>query len=171
MALIRSSLLVIWMTSAWRPGISKALITPSRAGERQHVPDLHAPREGERRQREGLQHGQGLGHDDQLAAGKAVGRDPAQRSQGEHGDLRAEPCGAEQKFRMGQAIHQPALRHVLHPGADQRDDLAADEEAEIAVPQGAKRVWKPAGRKFRGQRQAGSSPNCYRRRSHPHLPG
>src|ERR1022692_818334 len=30
MALIRSSRLVIWITSAWRPGMSKALITPSR---------------------------------------------------------------------------------------------------------------------------------------------
>ena len=30
MALMRSSLLVIWITSAWRPGMSKALITPSR---------------------------------------------------------------------------------------------------------------------------------------------
>src|ERR1035437_6999443 len=29
MALMRSSLLVIWITSAWRPGMSKALITPS----------------------------------------------------------------------------------------------------------------------------------------------
>src|SRR5665647_2686146 len=29
MALIRSSLLVIWITSAWRPGMSKALITRS----------------------------------------------------------------------------------------------------------------------------------------------
>ena len=123
------------------------------AGEREHVPDLHAAGEGEGRQREGLQHRQGLSDDDHLAAGKAVGRDPAQRSQGEHGDLRAEPCGPEQKLGVGQAVDQPALRHVLHPGADQRDDLAADEQAEIAVPQGAEGVRNAAGRKFRGQRQ------------------
>ena len=140
------------------------------AGEREHVPDLHATGEGEGRQGERLQHGQRLCHDDHLAAGKTVGRDPAQRSQGEHGDLGAEPCGPEQKFRVGEAVHQPALRHVLHPGADQRDDLAADEEAEIAVPQGSKGVRNAAGRKLRGQRQGWILPELWRRNPHTHLP-
>jgi hypothetical protein len=34
---------------------------------------------------------------------------------------------------MSQLINQPKLRHVLHPGADERYELSRNEELKIAV--------------------------------------
>src|SRR5579875_1852737 len=39
---------------------------------------------------------------------------------------------------MAQPQHQPSLRHYLHPGPDQRGELAEEEQAEIAMAQRAK---------------------------------
>ena len=53
------------------------------------------------------------------------------------GNLSRESDYAEQECRTRHAIDEPGLRDVLHPGADQRDELAAEEELEIAMAQGA----------------------------------
>jgi len=76
-----------------------------------------------------------------LFSRSAVGRQSAQRPQREDRDLRAEPGCAEQQLRVCQAVDKPTLGDVLHPGPDERDDLTGDEEAKIAVPQGAEGVW------------------------------
>ena len=53
---------------------------------------------------------------------------------------------AEVEGRIGQRQHEPAERHRLHPGADQRCALAGDEQPEVAVRQGAGPERRPSGR-------------------------
>ena len=54
-------------------------------------------------------------------------------------DLRREPDGAEQRGRSGEPVDQPGLRHRLHPGADERDQLSRDEETIVGRPEGSNR--------------------------------
>jgi hypothetical protein len=49
---------------------------------------------------------------------------------------------------MSQLINQPKLRHVLHPGADERYELSRNEELKIAVLHRAKA--RGTGREARG---------------------
>ena len=44
---------------------------------------------------------------------------------------------AEDEGRVAQFVNEPTLRDALHPGADQRDKLAEEEEPVIAMAQGA----------------------------------
>ena len=57
-------------------------------------------------------------------------------------DLAGETDQPQQDGRAGQPVDQPRLRHGLHPGADQRDELAAEEELEVPVFQCAQRGWE-----------------------------
>ena len=62
----------------------------------------------------------------------------------EYGDLAGEAHRAQQEGRVGHAIDQPRLRDRLHPGADQRNQLAGKEQLEVAMAECA-----------HGQRQSG----------------
>lgn len=44
---------------------------------------------------------------------------------------------AQKKRRSRQTIDEPGLRHRLHPGADQRNDLPDEEEPIVAVLKGS----------------------------------
>src|SRR5262249_1359818 len=83
---------------------------------------------------------------------EAVGREAAQRAQREDCNLRAEPRGPQQEFRMRETVNQPPLRRVLHPGADEGNDLPANEEPEIAMPQCAEGMWHARRRSTRTER-------------------
>ena len=65
-----------------------------------------------------------------------VGHNAAQRSDQKHGELAGESDRAQQQRGPGQAIDQPCLGHPLHPGADQRNELSAEEKLEVAMAQG-----------------------------------
>ena len=65
----------------------------------------------------------------------AIGRDPAQWGKKKYRDLTGKSHRPQQQRRTRQPIDQPRLRHALHPGADQRDQLAAEEELEVAMTQ------------------------------------
>ena len=41
---------------------------------------------------------------------------------------------AEQKLRVSDLVDIPAHRSLLHPGADERDELAPEEQPIIAMP-------------------------------------
>src|SRR5262249_59078973 len=43
---------------------------------------------------------------------------------------------SEPERRVRQLEHEPGLADTLHPGADQRDELAGDEQPEVAVGEG-----------------------------------
>jgi hypothetical protein len=56
---------------------------------------------------------------------------------------------------MREAVDEPGLGYVLHPGTDQRDDLTGSEEAEVAVAQRAKGLLDTM--RFAGGRDSGGS--------------
>src|SRR6185503_10474918 len=55
-------------------------------------------------------------------------------------DLARESHQPEQHRRAREPVHEPAQRDLLHPGAGQGDDLTAQEQPEVAVPQRAEAV-------------------------------
>jgi hypothetical protein len=59
-------------------------------------------------------------------------------------DLTGEPRHAEQELRPGQPVDKPARRNTCDPGADEGNALTAEEEAEVAMLQGARQA--PRGR-------------------------
>src|SRR5690349_22490357 len=64
----------------------------------------------------------------------AIGDGAAQGRKDEHRNPVGEPNDAQQQWGTGETIHQPALRHSLHPGSDQGDDLTAGEQPVVPVP-------------------------------------
>jgi hypothetical protein len=107
-------------------------------GEHQHHPRRHDPGADDRRERGGLEQHERLGGQDQPALVDAV-HDHARREREERD--RHELAEAEQpehERRGGEPVHEPALRHALHPCADHRDQLAGPEQAEIAVAERSK---------------------------------
>jgi hypothetical protein len=73
-------------------------------GEREDVPDLHAAREHQRRERQRKNHRRGLcDHQDAMAV-VAIGNAAADRGQEEHGNLAGESGDAEQRRRPCQTI-------------------------------------------------------------------
>src|ERR1700691_1603176 len=80
-------------------------------------------------------HRRDLRADDDAMAIPAVCRHAANGSEQEHGYLPRETYDAQKERRSRQAINQPGLRNVLHPGADKRDQLSAEEKLEVAMPQ------------------------------------
>ena len=76
-----------------------------------------------------------LGHDERLALGQRIGDEAAEEPEGEDGQELAGRGYAERERIVGQLQDEPALGNGLHPGAHQRDELAGEEEAEVAVPE------------------------------------
>src|SRR5512142_2429795 len=74
--------------------------------------------------------------------GVSVADDASDSAQAKDRDLRCESHDAEQGCRSRQAIHQPAQRHLLHPRATDRNELAGKIEPVIAMAQRPpKRRW------------------------------
>ena len=78
-------------------------------------------------------HGRNLGADHDSLPIEPVRHDAAQRRYQEHGNLAGESDCAQQQRRAGLAINQPRLCNILHPGADQGDELSAEEKLEVTV--------------------------------------
>ena len=127
-----SSRPTIWKVSAWRPGASKtsAVLEERRAGRR---PSLEAA-EHEDGERCGEDHRDRLSPDHELAVVDPVGDDAGEEAEDREGDEAAEGEQADGDRRAGQLDHEPGERDVLHPGAADRDHLAGEEEAVVAVP-------------------------------------
>ncbi len=66
-----------------------------------------------------------------------VGDDAGYRREEENWNLVDEGNNAKQPGGTSEAINEPVLSDILHPGADQGDELAAEEQLKIAMPQGA----------------------------------
>ena len=54
--------------------------------------------------------------------------------------LACERRDAEHRRRSGQPVDEPRLSHRLHPGADERDELAAEEELVVAMTERAEQL-------------------------------
>jgi hypothetical protein len=72
-----------------------------------------------------------------LAAVEPVNPDAGKGREEKCGNLPGKADRAQQQRRAGEAIDQPTGGDARHPGADERDALAAEEEAEVAMAQGA----------------------------------
>ena len=132
-------------TKAWRAGMSKALISPWKRLSARTCQMLIDAGERQPRQRRRLEHGEDLGDHQQPVAVPAVDEDAGEGGEQERGDLPGEADQAEQERRAGQPVDQPAGRDPRHPGADQRDGLAGEEEPVVAMVQGAQHEAEPAG--------------------------
>ena len=106
-------------------------------GEHENLPHLHDLEQGEPGQRAGQQHGSDLGSDHDAMAAVPVGHQAAHGREQKHGNLAGEIDRTQQRRRPGEPVHQPGLRHGLHPGADQRNDLPREEQPEVAMAQRA----------------------------------
>ncbi len=112
------------------------------------MPYLDHPGEGERRQDKGQNHGGNLGGNHNSLPVVVVGHDAAERGDEKYRELTGETDRTQQKRRPGQAIDQPRLGNGLHPGSNQRNELAAEEKLEVPVAQGAQgrgQLNRPAG--------------------------
>ena len=70
----------------------------------------------------------------------AVGEHARHGGQEETGDLAAKAHQPQQERRVGQPVDEPDHGHLLHPGADQGDALAEEEQPEVAIFHGPKKV-------------------------------
>jgi hypothetical protein len=102
-------------------------------GEHVGEPDDLGAGEGEHGQHSRDAHRRALGHHHLAAVVEAVGDDAGdQPEHGERGEA-AKREEADGDGGVGQFDHVPRERDVLHPGADERDHLAGEEEAVVAV--------------------------------------
>ena len=99
--------------------------------EREDVGDGDAMRERERGKGERLHRGEHLRPDEDLALVQAIDPDAGEGREQEGGNLAHEADDAEQPCGAGEAVDEPAGGDAGHPGADERDALAAEEEAEV----------------------------------------
>jgi len=65
----------------------------------------------------------------------AIRDDPPDGRKEEDRNLAGKSHRAQLQSGTSQAVHKPRLRHGLHPGADQGNQLSAEEELEVAMPQ------------------------------------
>ena len=102
----------------------------------------HQRGEGER-----LQHRDRLGDDQQAMAIPAVHDDAGERTENERRKLAREADDAKEEGRAGQAVDEPVGRGRGDPRADERYDLAAEEEPVVAVGERAQHE-RDGGRPF-----------------------
>ena len=67
----------------------------------------------------------------------SIGESTAEGRKQKNRKLSGESYESEQDGRACQPIDKPRLRHRLHPGAGERNELSAEEESVIPVPEGA----------------------------------
>src|ERR1019366_9096475 len=66
----------------------------------------------------------------------AIGNDATEEGEEEKGNGAGEAYHAQPEGGVGEHKHQPSLSHVLHPGTDVGEEVAAPEDAEVGVAQG-----------------------------------
>ncbi len=105
--------------------------------QKQNQSNRDVPGECERRQRKRLNHGQRLRPHQHLSAIEPVNPNAGEWRNKKRRNLAREAHRAQQQRRAREPVHQPRRRNARHPGADERDGLAAEEEPEVAMPQRA----------------------------------
>ena len=107
------------------------------SGKDKDVRDLDAVGQGEPGEDSGEDHGSDLGGDDEALAIDAVGGDASKGSDEKDRNLAGEAYATEQQRGSREAVDEPCLGYGLHPGANEGDELSAEEELEISMAQGA----------------------------------
>src|ERR1700723_3064924 len=87
----------------------------------------------QRRQCERAAHLDVLRKEQQLLPVQTVGKDAADKGKKDDGQLPKEEIEAEVERILGEIVHQPALRKLLHKGADGGHTCAQPHDPEIPV--------------------------------------
>ena len=128
----------------WRPGISKALMMPCSTLKPRIQGMVMVWLRREPGKRERLDHGEGLRPHQDLPPVEAVDPYSGKGSNQKRGNLAAEAHRPQQQRRMRKPVDQPRRGDARHPRADQRNALAAEKEAEVAMPQRSPRMRRSA---------------------------
>ena len=137
MAFIMSCWPTISTTKACRAGMSKAFTKPRHEATTMISHTLMWPSSVSAERTNASNMAVGLGGDDNVIAAAPVRHHAANRGQQENRDLPGKTHQPEQQRRARQPVNQPGLRHGLHPGADQGNNLAAEKQPVIPVAEGA----------------------------------
>ena len=113
---------------------------PEQEGQHEDHPDLDDVGEDEDGQDRGEDHHRGLGRDQDASLGQRIGGDPGEQAEDDDRDELGGGHDAEPDRVVGQLEDEPRLGDLLHPGADQRDRLAAEEQPVVAVLERAHRL-------------------------------
>ena len=85
----------------------------------------------------------------------AIADGPAQEGEEQDGAELERADQAQTKRGIGQLEHEPRLPDGLHPRADEGDELADPEEAEVSMPEGADARWKGHGSLYSATKRLG----------------
>ena len=132
-ALATSSRPTISTTKDWRVGMSTALAQPSRKREHQDVPDLDEPVAISAARASASSICDDLGRDQGPALREVVGDHAAEQAEHQHRRESAHGHETERERIVGELEDEPALGDGLHPRADERDQLAEEEQPVVAV--------------------------------------
>jgi len=100
------------------------------------MPDGYRARENKSCQDEGLDHRQDLCGHQQAMTVPAIDQHPGKRGKYKRWNPAGEADDPQEETGLGQTENEPADGDLLHPGADQRDALAAEKETVIPVGEG-----------------------------------
>ena len=106
-------------------------------GKGDHVRHLDQAEKGQHSQRQRLQKRERLDDHQQVPAVHPIGPHAGDRRQEQHWQLLRSGRYAEEQGGAGQPVNQPAHRHRLHPGPEERETLPGVEDAEVAGAKGA----------------------------------
>jgi hypothetical protein len=101
------------------------------------VPELDAAGGDEEGEDSGLGHRKRLGDDEGASLGEAVGEGAAEEGKDGDGEELEGGDGAEGERRAGKLEDEPGLGSGLHPGADERDELADEVDAVVVDGEGS----------------------------------
>ena len=107
------------------------------AGQHQHVPHADRARERERGEDQRQHHRRALRRDDDAVATRAIRHRASDRRKEENRREADERRDAEQRGRASQPEDEPRFGHRLHPRAGERNQLAAEEQAIVAMTESA----------------------------------
>jgi hypothetical protein len=99
-------------------------------------PQPHRPGGGQGPEDQGEHGHRGLGDQQQAALVEPVGGQPGPGPEGEHGGELEGQGDPERQGGVGEAQHQPVLADLLHPGAGGGDQVAEQEQPEVAHVEG-----------------------------------
>ena len=128
-------------TSDWYAGPPNACAEPGDERQRQDVPDADdVPGDTSAASVNAVAICTYCDAEQQVAAIVAVGDDAADQRQQQDRQLAEEVVEAEVERRFGELEDEPALRDLLHPGADRRGEGAEPQDAEIPVGERGERA-------------------------------
>ena len=144
------------VTNDRRTGLSNAVRTPLHCCQRQDPANGDVVGQDDEAEHERLNHGSGLGHEQKASLVDPISYGPGPGAENQH---RPELTGGQDSQHHpgpGQVEEEQGLGDHRHPGAALADELAYEEQPEVANPQRPERVAPQCG----DAHGAGSSSVC-----------